>query len=384
MKNKTVLLISLILVLLLSSCDAVAETIAADNADQLETTEAQQGDQVGETVVAPPGIEENWASLTLGDILTVQIPTIPTEGYEWVVKNLDTSILVQEGNPLYKQHVGVDAAGGVVIINFRAVGTGEVHLSLEYVGKVSSDQGQPSVSKGTFGMNVIVRNVGGEIVVVRPAIKGVSATLTVGDTLIVEIPTIPTEEYEWVVDKLDPAILVQEGKAEYTPDTSANAAGGIVSLSFKAIATGETNLSLFYTNAGTDAGSQSFSKNSFGMGVIVREAGGETVVVTPAIEGNAVTLNLGDRLVLQIPTIPTEGYDWVVEDIDSTILVQDGNPIFKANIGAESAGGIVILQFRAIGRGTTSLNLAYVGIASADQGAISISKGTFGMQVDVK
>ncbi len=100
----------------------------------------------------------------------------------------------------------------------------------------------------------------GEIVVVKPEIQGVSATLNVGDTLEVQIPTIPTEGFQWEPMKLDESLLLQEGSAEYIEDTSPDSAGGVVVLRFTAVGSGHINLSLAYTNG-------EFTSNTFGVSV---------------------------------------------------------------------------------------------------------------------
>ncbi len=50
----------------------------------------------------------------------------------------------------------------------------------------------------------------------------------------------------------------------------------------------------------------------------------KTVVITPAIKGNSASMNVGDTLEIQIPTIPTEGFEWVAQDLDKNVLVQEG------------------------------------------------------------
>ncbi len=89
----------------------------------------------------------------------------------------------------------------------------------------------------------------GKTVVVTPAIRGNSASLAVGDTLVVQIPTIPTAGFEWVAQNLDTAILTQEGQAEYVASTDPNSAGGVVTLSFEAVAPGQTTLNLLYVSS---------------------------------------------------------------------------------------------------------------------------------------
>ena len=109
---------------------------------------------------------------------------------------------------------------------------------------------------------------------------------------------------------------------------------------------------------------------------------GKTVVVTPAIKGNSASLSVGDTLQIQLPTIPTEGYEWVAQDLDTAILVQQGSAVYTKDTDPNSAGGIVTLMFNAVGAGTTNLTLLYVNSSSNE--APSLSKNSFGMTVEVK
>jgi predicted secreted protein len=106
--------------------------------------------------------------------------------------------------------------------------------------------------------------------------------------------------------------------------------------------------------------------------------GGKTVVITPAIKGNSANLNVGDTLEIQIPTIPTEGFEWVAQDLDTNILVQEGSAAYTEDASPNSAGGIVTLIFKAVGAGQTNLNLLYVNPST------SLSSDSFGMVVEVK
>jgi hypothetical protein len=44
------------------------------------------------------------------------------------------------------------------------------------------------------------------------------------------------------------------------------------------------------------------------------------VVVTPAVRGNSASLNVGDTLEIQTLTLPVEGFDWQVQDLNTPIL----------------------------------------------------------------
>ena len=107
-----------------------------------------------------------------------------------------------------------------------------------------------------------------------------------------------------------------------------------------------------------------------------------TVVVTPAIQGNSASLKVGDILEIQIPTIPTEGYAWQVQDLDTKILTQQGDPEYVKDTSENSAGGTTILRFKAVGAGKTNIGLIYTNAASA--GDLALTMKTFGMSVEVK
>jgi len=108
----------------------------------------------------------------------------------------------------------------------------------------------------------------------------------------------------------------------------------------------------------------------------------KTVVVTPAIKGNSASLNVGDKLEIQLPTIPSEGYSWVPQDLDTSILVQEGEAVYTADSNPNSAGGVVTLRFNAVGKGTTALTLAYEN--SPADGSPGFSTDSFSLAVEVK
>lgn len=73
--------------------------------------------------------------------------------------------------------------------------------------------------------------------------------LGVGDILVLELAGNPTTGYNWYVTGVDEAVLQVQGEPAFTADSSAMGAGGMLALSFKALAAGETTLSLAYQRA---------------------------------------------------------------------------------------------------------------------------------------
>jgi len=109
----------------------------------------------------------------------------------------------------------------------------------------------------------------GKTVVVTPGFKGNSAALNVGDTLEIDIPTLPKDGFTWLPQNLDGQHLEQIGGAVYTASTDPNAAGGTVTLKFKAVGAGSTNLLLIYTNTSQNGSPAVYSK-SLGVSVTVK------------------------------------------------------------------------------------------------------------------
>lgn len=110
-------------------------------------------------------------------------------------------------------------------------------------------------------------------------------------------------------------------------------------------------------------------------------SGGNRVVVTPAIKPSTVTVQVGDIVELQLPTIPIDGYQWVVDEINTAVLVQDGDAIYTPDDTPDSAGGIVSISFKAVGAGSTLVSLSYVS-EPTDQ-TPSFTTNTFTMTADV-
>jgi inhibitor of cysteine peptidase len=82
--------------------------------------------------------EDNGKRVTLkpGDVLTLTLESNPTTGYSWQVVKIDNAILVQDGDPEYKQSsgsAGLVGAGGTETFHFKAVGTGAAALELGYM-----------------------------------------------------------------------------------------------------------------------------------------------------------------------------------------------------------------------------------------------------------
>ncbi len=117
-------------------------------------------------------------------------------------------------------------------------------------------------------------------------------------------------------------------------------------------------------------------------GPTVGSTPGVALVITPGMKGQSVSLKVGDTFEIQIPTIPTAGYKWETQDLQTTMLLQLGDPVFTADSGSTGAGGIVTLKFKVVGTGTTTLNLIYA--SPSENGVPSLYSDSFGVTIEVK
>jgi len=72
-----------------------------------------------------------------------------------------------------------------------------------------------------------------------------------------------------------------------------------------------------------------------------------------------VEMHIGDTLEVTLKGNPTTGYMWEVASVDSSILRQVGKTEFKPDTKLLGAGGKIIMRFKAVGAGRTTLLLVY-------------------------
>jgi inhibitor of cysteine peptidase len=94
--------------------------------------------------------------------------------------------------------------------------------------------------------------------------------------------------------------------------------------------------------------------------------GGETVrasttAVTEADNRHAVTIAVGDTLVVSLKTTPGTGFSWKISQIDDKVLHQQGEPqLLKAANPIPGAPATQVFRFVAASGGSTDLELDYV------------------------
>jgi inhibitor of cysteine peptidase len=105
------------------------------------------------------GAEDNGAQVKLapGQTLVLTLEGNPSTGYSWDVVEVEDSVLRPQGEPEFKavsdQEPAPPGAGGVQVLRFRAVGSGETPLKLNYHRSWEKDV-KPA---DTYSIQVVVR-----------------------------------------------------------------------------------------------------------------------------------------------------------------------------------------------------------------------------------
>ncbi len=84
--------------------------------------------------------------------------------------------------------------------------------------------------------------------------------------------------------------------------------------------------------------------------------------VSHADSGGTIQMTSGDLLRVELEANPTTGYAWQTLDINPWVLGRTERPEFHRPTSDEplvGAGGVLTLDFRAVGTGTSPLKLAY-------------------------
>lgn len=85
--------------------------------------------------------------------------------------------------------------------------------------------------------------------------------------------------------------------------------------------------------------------------------------LTRADNNSSVTLKVGDALSVQLDSNPSTGYSWQLAPGDNAVLQPVGDPTFDLGPGKTpmpGAGGTETFNFKAVGKGQTTLTLTYV------------------------
>ena len=75
---------------------------------------------------------------------------------------------------------------------------------------------------------------------------GSQVELNAGQTLVVSLEGNPTTGFTWEAAELDEQVLRQVGEAEFKPETDPIGAGGVQTLRFETVNSGQTTLNLVY------------------------------------------------------------------------------------------------------------------------------------------
>src|SRR5262245_23428760 len=82
--------------------------------------------------------------------------------------------------------------------------------------------------------------------------------------------------------------------------------------------------------------------------------------ITESASGTAVAVSSGSILAVHLEANITTGHEWQVVQVDEAVLKLEGQPEYVADQPITTgSGGMSIFRFKAVGAGTTTLELGY-------------------------
>lgn len=93
--------------------------------------------------------------------------------------------------------------------------------------------------------------------------------------------------------------------------------------------------------------------------VSLTACGGKNIRIAEAYNGQTLSLKQGDTLTLSLAGNPTTGYNWELNELDQSILEQQGETEYKAGSTLLGAGGVYTFTFKAVAPGSTTLMVIY-------------------------
>jgi inhibitor of cysteine peptidase len=82
--------------------------------------------------------------------------------------------------------------------------------------------------------------------------------------------------------------------------------------------------------------------------------------VTSNDDGKQLNARVGEKIVITLDGNPSTGYTWEPKELDASMIQQVGSTEFKSGSpGLVGAGGTLILTFKVLKPGTTTLTLIY-------------------------
>lgn len=97
--------------------------------------------------------------------------------------------------------------------------------------------------------------------------------------------------------------------------------------------------------------------------VLVAGCGGPAEIkVDASNRGERIELGTGEVLVVRLESNPTTGYQWAVQELDESVLQQQGESVYESSGGRNpppGTGGWETFRFAAVAPGETRLEMIY-------------------------
>lgn len=191
---------------------------------------------------------------------------------------------------------------------------------------------------------------------------GSKVVMDLGDCLLVDLPTNPSTGYDWHLEELDQGVVAFRGKSYYGFSGLYGSPCRVL-WRFQAVSPGTTELVMKYYRIWEGPAS---AIDFYRLDITVNK---RFIYLDENDDGSNVVLPQNYYIVVDLPTNPSTGYDWHLEELDQKVVAFRGK-FYYGFSGPYGSPCRVIWLFETIDYGVTNLVLKYYRIWEGPGSAI--------------
>ena len=198
-------------------------------------------------------------------------------------------------------------------------------------------------------------------------LNGKTVHVLPGEAIRVKLRSNPSTGFSWALGPIEDGMFETSGESEFAADPHREGEagyGGCEIWTFKAVQSGETEISLFYARSWEDKE----PAKTFELHVVIgaaspRIAAGNEFNLTENDNGKNIEVHTGDIIRITLESNITTGYSWENADkVDKDILALDSDDYVSDPTPEEldGVGGNTVIVYRALKPGKAKIDLVYL------------------------
>jgi formylglycine-generating enzyme required for sulfatase activity/predicted secreted protein len=268
-------------------------------------------------------------SIAVGEEFTVDLASNPSTGYEWVLAGSLPNWLELVDKSYTATTPGLPGGGGTEHWIFRATAPGNTNLTFQYMRPWEGTPIQVHVCRVTVEAPADTEKI----------------SVAVGKEFKISLESNPSTGYSWSLAESLPSWLELVDKTYIATDPGMIGGGGTEYWTFRATASGSTNLTFQYMRPWE--------------GTPTKVHVCQVTAETPA-DTEEVFVAVGEEFKISLESNPSTGYGWYIAESLPSWLVLVGQTWIADDPTVHGGPGTSYFTFRATASGSTTLTFQYM------------------------